>query len=238
METTLGRTVVEMMYETATPHKDVFVAVSPIGYGYVSKLSPAVRAANAAEQGKRMADLDMHILNLVDFKPQDYDQPSHPLFPKQESFNDVYRPYMQQSAVDAVFLYPWDTGYEGNGTIFGSITFLENKPIITGRASLWQEGGCTPRGRYGSSGCRNTTNVANLLNDHAASAGGKNETLSSGYSVVPVNVWTEVGTVSAVLDVIGQLDKDNIEVVAPDVLTLLIQTNVKHDREFDQSYLV
>ena len=53
----VSRTVMEMLYETATPHKDLFVAVSPIGYGYVSKFSPALRKANAVEQGKRMAAL-------------------------------------------------------------------------------------------------------------------------------------------------------------------------------------
>ena len=110
IQSDLSRTVMEMMYETATPHKDFFLAVSPIGYGYVSKLSPEVRAANAREQGKRMAALDMHILNLIDYRPSDYNQANHSGFPVQQTVEQVYGDYAEQSAVDGIVLYPWDTG--------------------------------------------------------------------------------------------------------------------------------
>ena len=78
-----------------------------------------------------------------------------PGFPAAESFGEVYGPYLRQPAIESIFLYPWDTGYEGNGTEKGSITWVEGKPVITGRVSLWQEDGCTPKGGFGSPGCRN-----------------------------------------------------------------------------------
>ena len=218
IQSDLGRPVMEYMYDTATPGKDVFVAVSPIGYGYVSKFSPAVRAANAAEQGRRMAQLDMHILNLIDFRPSDY--------ATNITTEELYMPYMQQDAIHALFLYPWDTGYEGNGTCKGSITWANDKPIITGRVALWQSDGCVPTGAFGSSGCRNVTNVANWLNQQAKKLNGTDPTSSSSYSVVPVDVWTQVGDVSSVLKVTELLGPD-IEVVSADVLITLIQKNVK-----------
>ena len=306
----LSSTVLEQLYDTATPATnataevgaggaDVFVAVSPVGYGYVSKFPSAVREANAAQQGMRMAALNMSILNLIDYRPSDYDpptsQPKHgqrpvppcpknwwspgagvcsqgcpsasqgrnpktgrclcghatgpdktclpslhcvggecvdpapsphhgaaPGFPQAETFADVYGPYMRQPAIDALLLYPWDTGYEGNGSETGSITWVEGKPVITGRISLWQEDGCTPSGTFGKAGCRNATNVARWLNTMAA-----DPTSSAGYSVVPVDVWTSVGDVAAVLDVVAQL-APHVEVVAIDVLVELIRRHVQH----------
>ena len=246
----VSRTVMEMLYETATPHKDLFVAVSPIGYGYVSKFSPEMRKANAAEQGKRMAAADLHILNLVDYRPKDYVLPNHPGFPKQQTFDEVYGDYTAQPAIDAVVLYPWDTGYEGNGTLdpsrlasgFGSVTFPNggDTPVITGRAAQWvQDGKCVPHGRYGcgasslsqvkpSCGCRNSTNVANLLNDHAALANATDLSSSACYSIIPANVWTSVGSLPAILDTISQLDETKVEVVGLDTLVAMIRKHVHH----------
>jgi hypothetical protein len=314
-------TVLEMLYDTATAPPasgggsgarpasasgnssgaDVFVAVSPVGYGYVSKFSPAMREANAAQQGLRMAALDMNILNLVDYRPTDYvpqaprpagqrpvppcpagwwtpapgkceqgcpsgaqgrdpatgrclcgkptgpDAKCLPGFdciggqchgPKgkgppaarpgtfgNETFADVYGPYARQPAIDALFLYPWDTGYEGNGSEKGSITWVEGKPVITGRVAQWLEtekgGPCRPTGPVGHPGCRNTTDVANLLNSMKPDLSS-----SDGYSLVPVNVWTSVGDVKSVLEVVAQLGP-HIEVVAADVFVKLITANVK-----------
>lgn len=45
----------------------------------VSKFSPAMRQANALQQGLRMAALDMNILNLIDYRPSDYEPPVHRL---------------------------------------------------------------------------------------------------------------------------------------------------------------
>ena len=149
--------------------------------------------------------------------------PPPPGFPAAESFAEVYGPYLRQSAIDAIFLYPWDTGYEGNGTEKGSITWVEGKPVITGRVSLWQEGvGCTPQGLFGDPGCRNTTQVANLLNSLKP-----DPTRSTGYSVVPVDVWTTVGDVASVQDVVAHL-APHIEVVAADVFVELVRQNVEH----------
>ena len=246
----VSRTVMEMLYETATPHKDLFVAVSPIGYGYVAKFSPALRKANAVEQGKRMAALDLHLLNLVDYRPVDYVKKEHPGFPKQQTFDEVYGDYTAQPAIDAVILYPWDTGYEGNGTLdpsrlhsgFGSVTFPNSgdTPVITGRYAQWvSDGKCTPRGRYGcaalsldqvkpSCGCRNSTNIANLLNDHAQLTNATDLTSSACYSIIPVDIWTSVGSLGAILDSIAMLDMSKIEVVGLDSLVAMVRQNVHH----------
>ena len=82
----MSTTVLEELYDTATPPpaasgtggSDVFIAVSPVGYGYVLKFSQSMREANAAQQGRRMAALDMNILNLIDYKPTDYKPSSTP----------------------------------------------------------------------------------------------------------------------------------------------------------------
>lgn len=112
---------------------------------------------------------------------------------------------------------------EGNGTEKGSITWVEGKPVITGRVSLWQEGvGCTPKGAFGDPGCRNTTQVANLLNSLKPDV-----TSSTGYSLVPVDVWTTVGDVASVKEVVAHL-APHIEVVAADVFAELVRKNVQH----------
>ena len=52
-------------------------------------------------------------------------------------------------------------------------------------------------------------------------------TSAAGYSVVPVDVWTSVGDVAAVLDVVAQL-APHVKVVAIDVLVELIRRHVEH----------
>eukprot|EP01043_Picozoa_sp_COSAG02_P044583 COSAG02_NODE_3995_length_5939_cov_3.184621_5_plen_168_part_00 len=149
--------------------------------------------------------------------------PPPPGFPAAESFAEVYGAYLRQPAIDAIFLYPWDTGYEGNGTEKGSITWVEGKPVITGRVSLWQGGAdCAPKGTFGDTGCRNTTQVANFINSLKP-----DPTRSAGYSVVPVNVWTTVGDVASVQEVVAHL-APHIQVVAADVFVELVRNTVKH----------
>ena len=166
-----------------------------------------------------MAALDIHILNLIDYRPDNYRATI--------SMYELYLPCMQQPTIEAMFLYPWDTGYEGNGTEKGSITWVNGKPIITGRIALWQTDGCKPTGMFGSSGCRNTINVANFLNAQAAQANGTDASSSAAYSVVLVDVWTTVGDVAAVMDVIARL-RPNVKVVPADVLVKLIRQNGNH----------
>ena len=199
-----------------------------------------------------MAALDMHLLNLVDYRPVDYVKKEHNGFPKQQTFDEVYGDYTTQPAIDAVILYPWDTGYEGNGTLdpsrlhsgFGSVTFPNkgDTPVITGRYAQWVRGGCNPRGRYGcaalsldqvkpSCGCRNSTNstnIANLLNYHAQLANATDLTSSACYSIIPVDIWTSVGSLGAILDTIAMLDTSKIEVVGLDALVAMVRKNVHH----------
>jgi len=114
---------------------------------------------------------------------------------------------------------------------------VHGTPIVTGRAALWTQAGCVPTGRYGcgaetfasirpSCGCRNASNIANLLNDHASFPNASDPSSSASYSIIPVDVWTLVGTVQAVLDTIHQLDNTKIEVVGIDALVKMIRENV------------
>jgi hypothetical protein len=64
-----------------------------------------------------------------------------------------------------------------------------------------------------------------LLNAQAALPNGTDPSSSAAYSIVPVDVWTTVGDVSAVLDVVKQLDLSRIEVVGADVLAQRIRLN-------------
>ena len=104
--------------------------------------------------------------------------------------------------------------------------WVHGKPVITGRASLWLSSDCNPTPPFGYNGCRNTTNVADLLNAQAAKPGGVDPTSSTGYSVIPVWVWGADGTVAGVLDVISQLDLSVVEVVGLDALVELVAKHV------------
>jgi len=46
------------------------------------------------------------------------------------------------------------------------------------------------------------------------------------YSIVPVDVWTSVGSLAAILDTIAQLDTAKIEVVGLDTLVALVRKHV------------
>lgn len=79
-----------------------------------------------------------------------------------------------------------------------------------------------------SCACRNSTNIANLLNDHAQLANATEPTSSACYSIIPVDVWTSVGTLAAILDTIALLNTSTIEVIGLDSLVAKVRKNVHH----------
>ncbi len=77
-------------------------------------------------------------------------------------------------------------------------------------------------------GCRNTTQVANILNLlNLLNSLQPDPTHSAGYSVVAVDAWTTVGDVASVQEVVAHL-APHIKVVAADVFVELVGNIVKH----------
>jgi hypothetical protein len=114
--------------------------------------------------------------------------------------------YLAQPAVDGVLWYDYDSYSE----LAGNITFINGKPVIGGRFQLWD-------GTF-----FNTTGLINALLGMP-----KTPSTASGYSLVPVEVWsnnvTDVATVAAALAAAG-----GFQVVTPDVFVQLITANIAH----------
>ena len=211
-------TVQEMLYDQATP-LDNFVAVSPVYYGYVSNFSAEFRAKNAVELAERMRLLDMDTINFIDYKYSDYAD-------KNETWQEVYRPYANESQIKSIWLYPFDTAYEGNGTVKGSIQWLEGTPIITGRALM--DVGYVPcqdtPTPSGSANCRTVEQIAHILNEQKV-----DPTSSAGYSLIPISVFSTyngTGSMASIAQVMSLLE-DHVEVVTGAEFNRLILENVE-----------
>lgn len=166
------------------PGRDHFVA-GPSGMGYMfPDRFPALDSA-AALTARFMAKADLHILNVLG------------------SGTDIAHlsTYLRRPEIDAVFYYP----FSDYSALKGSITFLENKPVIGGFANLW-------------SGFESTASLAARLN-----ARPRNTRSKEGYSLIPVHAWSN--SVDSVVRCAGMLDA-GIRVVAPDEFVHSIRSNL------------
>ncbi|MGE5497938.1 MAG: T9SS type A sorting domain-containing protein, partial [Syntrophothermus sp.] len=117
--------------------------------------------------------------------------------------NDSYlSPFLQQPGIDAVFYYYYDN-YAGGA---GRIKFTNGKPVIHGRYNLWRDV------------FDNINTLASKLNVLQ-----KNIYSTSGYSLIPVHVWTE--SVTDVVNCTKMLDS-TVRVVTPDEFVSLIKKNL------------
>jgi hypothetical protein len=182
----LAPTVLDALYRTAStaPGRDAFVA-GPSGYGYIFPDRLAVPDSAAVMTALYMAKSDMRILNVIGAG----NATAH------------LAPFLRRTEIDAVFYYPF-SDYSGLG---GSITFLENKPVIGGYANLW-------------SGFETTASLAAKLNARPRDPGSKD-----GYSLIPVHVWSN--TVDSVVRCASLLDS-KVRVVAPDEFVRLIRAHL------------
>lgn len=122
-------------------------------------------------------------------------------------------PLLDNADVSAVFLY-WGNAYVGRN---GAITWTGGKPVVGGRAALWQ-GFNTPESlaqllKYACSGSVSQDMFVWLS---VCRRGLPNDPRSAdSYSLIPVHVWSR--NVTDVLTTAGLLGSDFFDVLPPQV---------------------
>lgn len=188
----LAPTAMKYIYDTASTNptgQDYFIA-GPSGMGYFyPEQCPTLDSATSIT-GRMMNKAGLSIVNVIG-----------------NSFDRIYlQPYLEQSNIDAVFYYPFQDGYQGQG---GEALCANGKPILTPRFSMW-------------TGFYNAETLAQALDSMP-----KNPNSVNGYSLVDVHVFGG-GTVDSVLQCISLLDS-NIRVVTPDAFVKLFKQGVNCD---------
>lgn len=184
----LAPTVMKYFYDRSSDSesgRDYFIAgPSGIGYNYPGQYP----AKNTMSEllNEYMKKSDLNIVNVID-------DPGN---------LDAVKPYLDQEAIDGIFLYSYADYYTG---LNGSIQWYNDKPVIGGRAALWD-------------GANSPQRLANILNNMP-----RNPKAASGYSLIPVHVWSmDVSDVKACVDMLNS----NVRVVAPDEFVELIKANL------------
>lgn len=178
-----------------TPEGRNIAVASPSGLGYYfPSLSPN-QPFHCEQLNRFMKKADMSIVNVID-----NDNGSH-------SPNE----YLKQSNIDALFFYTYGAQYTG---MKGKISWYKGKPSIGGRFTFW--GNSSDRSTETQE--RVAQSLANVLNSQPT-----NINSESGYSLIPVHIWTENPT--DVLNLISKLGP-NVRVVAPDEFVWLIKKNL------------
>ncbi|MGQ8335852.1 GxGYxYP domain-containing protein [Sunxiuqinia sp. A32] len=184
----LAPTVMKYLYDQSSKaenYRDYFVA-GPSGYGYFFPGKYPDMANMASTLSEYMKKSDLNIVNVI----------------ADNGNLDPIKPYLDQEAIDGVFLYTYSDNYAG---LNGSIQWYNDKPVIGGRFALWD-------------GANSPQSLANILNSMP-----RNPKLASGYSLIPVHVWSmNVSDVKACVDMLNE----NIRVVAPDEFVKLIKANL------------
>lgn len=184
----LAPTVMKYIYDRSSDTKngrDYFIAgPSGIGYNYPEQF-PAINKMSEL-LNEFMKKSDLNIVNVIDGKGN----------------IDAVKPYLDQEAIDGIFLYTYAHHYTG---LKGSIRWYNNKPVIGGRFALWK-------------GANSPQSLAENLNRMPA-----NPKSESGYSLIPVHAWSM--SVSDVKTCVDLLNK-NVRVVAPDEFVKLIKANL------------
>jgi hypothetical protein len=183
----LAPSVLSYLYKHAAHTEkgsDYFVAgPSGIGYFYPEQHPNLTSAASLLNEYMKKADLS--IVNVI----------------ANDDSEQYMKPYVEQEAIDAIFLYTYDS-YSG---LAGKITCNNGKPVIGGRYEL--------RG-----GVETAESLAGRLNRMP-----KTPRAETGYSLIPVHVWTK--SVDDVMQCISLLN-GNVRVVAPDEFVALIKKNI------------
>jgi hypothetical protein len=165
--------------------RDYFVA-GPSGYGYAYPEAYTHLNDFVDLTARYMKKADQRILNIIG-----------------NSIDSKYLfPFMQQDQIDAIIYY-YFSDYAGGK---GSIAWVNDKPVITGRYQLWT-------GQTDSA-----ESLAQKINSLPTDI-----TSSKGYSLIPVHVWQN--TVGDVAKCISLLNK-NVRVVPPDEFVALIKKNI------------
>ena len=138
---------------------DTFVAgPSGAGYAFAEKL-PGARAAPFAEAtAELMAQAGLRLVNVIGSVPTS------------ESLHQL----TAQPDIDAVLYWTFDSDYSG---LSGNVAYINGKPVIGGRRSLWGDGS------------EGTALGPHALADSLATLP-KDPADPNSYSLIPVHAWS------------------------------------------------
>ena len=178
-------TVLSWLQRRATAN-DTFIA-GPSGAGYVlpDRLPSALAAPFAEATSRLMSGAGLRMVNVIGDMP---------------TATSVHE-LAAQPNIDAVLYWTFDAGYAGLG---GNVAYVNGKPIIGGRRSLWGDETEGP-----------ALGVDALVK--SLSALPKDPTDPNSYSVVPVHAWTH--NYSSVVRVVRALQaRGGFDIVSPEEL--------------------
>ncbi len=185
----LAPTVLNYFYqqaESTEEGRDYFIA-GPSGLGYIfPERFPAIQSNTELLNGY-MERADLSIVNIL---------------AKSKRQNGYLENYLAQESIDAIFLYYYSNYSGGRGKIW----WVDDKPVITGRARLWE-------------GFNSPEKLAEKLNKLSTDPSSED-----GYSLIPVHVWSM--SVQDVYRCVSLLN-ENVQVVAPDEFVQLIMERVE-----------
>ena len=192
----LAPAVLKHFYDNAANNpngQDYFIA-GPSGLGYnFPNLSPSITSATAL-LNEYMGKADLNIVNILG-----------------TSNDEAYMaPYLLQPNIDALFYYD----YFNYSALNGSITFVNNKPIIGSRYNFWD-------------GFESVASLAQNIN-----ALPKDAYSSDGYSLIATHVWTK--SVDSIIACAALLDS-NVIVVTPDEFIKRIQSKMGSTVEVNEN---
>lgn len=201
-ERDLSQPLVEYLYENATVN-DSFVAMCPAGNAILDHLSPEARRKTATTLAGYMADMDMSV--LVGFADT--------------AETEVWTSFLAERQIDAAFHWvPTKCYTSSSNPNFANVMFVNDKPVVRGRISLWATTGTINSELAGINKCGSPQLVARTLNSMP-----KTNDPQSGFSMVPVRMFGN-GSAS-LMDIsrtIDLLDPD-VEVVSPNEFVQRLQ---------------
>jgi len=195
----VGPSVVQKILASMSDNDELVAGPSGVGYMFPSAWPVSDRTDFASLTFDGMRRSGMRIVNALganDKLPAD----------------DTLSFLLDSDVVDAMFYYGWGDGY---ASIHGKAWQVGDKPVISGRYSLWEEGS--------GDMCGVTSMISKLK------AMPKDPSSSQGYSVIPVHAWShDYNDVLAVAK--GLAEAGNIDIVLPSELVRRYKENVGPQR--------
>jgi hypothetical protein len=188
----LAPTAMNNIYARKTDGDEFVAGPSGAAYTFPNDFpTPDSAASNAAESSFLMSKSGLSIVNVIadEGAPQDMGY------------------LLKEAAIEAVFMYQ----FNGYSNLEGAIEFVNEKPVIGGRYSLW-----SPDFYDQNTLAEALMKLPNLTDG----------TSSDGYSLIPVHAWSH--SVSDVLECVQLLEADGrFDVVLPSELVERVAKNVK-----------
>ena len=178
-------TILSWLTKHATANDTFIAGPSGAGYAFAEKLPGARAAPFAQATAQLMAQAGLSLLNVIGSVPT------------AESLHEL----TAQPLIDAVLYWTFDSDYSG---LRGNVAYINGKPVIGGRRSLWGDGS------------EGTALGPQALADSLATLP-KDPTDPNAYSLVPVHAWSH--NYSSVLHAARLLqERGGFDVVSPEEL--------------------